>query len=835
MELMSYRPLIWLGVIAVLAIALRFSLVDQPAWKRFASFALRAMGLLLLILALCRPFWAERSDDLHVVFLVDVSQSVNLQAAASAVDEIDQAIGKLESGDSWTLLAVANGVKQLETTTELKQLLDEWQQNIADDQFRSASRLCDSLLDARLAFPAGKARRAVCYSDGQETHGEIDAALRQLREEQIDVRLCKIEGLSQGEAAVVSIEASTPNAFHGEVVRMTVKLAANQATGGKLRIVHKGVAVLDRRIELDPDGPNIVHFDVNMTTPGASVWTAELVADQDYFPINNQSSCTVTVRGTPRVLLLHDKPAEMRPFSRALREQQFEVDVRGEFGLPGSMDEMLAFDAIVIADQPATAMTPRQMQLLKSYVMDFGGGLVMLGSENSFGLGGYYKTPVEEVLPLVSRFEKEKEKPSLAMVLVIDRSGSMQGMPIALARQAAKAAVELLGPRDMIGVVGFDSQPYIVSELRSASETAAVQAAIDSLTAGGGTYVYPAMVAAKEMLENASAKIRHMIVLSDGHTQPADHEGLTQAMADVGITVSTVALGDADRQLLSGIAEIGKGRYYETSDPANVPQIFTKETMQASRSAIKEDLYGTVQTADHPILAGYRDADLPFSLGYVMTEAKPTAQLLLVAETGDPLLAVSRYGLGAGLAYTSDLTERWGGEWLAWDQCGQFWAQALRGVLRKVDTEGLLVSEQQTAEGWQLAIQRTAGNGAPVSDIHWEAAALDEQAAIHPVAIEEFGLGRYRARIPLQNHERLTLRLHDRDHDKLKVLHYHRPYPAEYRLSQTLAPAMQQLASITPGTIRENLTSQRTRRSIVHYAYLAALACLLAGILMRRI
>lgn len=835
MELMSYQPLVWLAVVAVLAAGLRFSLVDQPAWKRITSFALRAGGIVLLVLALCRPYWSDRSDDLHVVFLVDLSQSVSLKAAESALDQIDEAIGALHAGDSWSLYAVADGVKPMQHTADLKQLLDQWQSSVADDRFRSATRLCDALLDTRLAFPSGKARRMVVYSDGQETHGDLRAALRQMHDEQIDVRFCKLDGLSQPEAAVVSIRPSTPNAFHGEVVRMTVKLAANEQTAGTLRIVHKGVAVLEKQIDLDPKQQNIVHFDVNMITPGASMWTAELVADRDYFPINNHGSCTVTVHGKPRVLVLHDKPVEMRPLSRALQEQQFEVDVRGQYGLPTSMEEMLAFDAIVIADQPATSMSPRQMELLKRYVMDFGGGLVMLGSENSFGLGGYYKTPVEEVLPLVSRFEKEKEKPSLAMVLVIDRSGSMEGVPIALARQAAKAAVELLSTRDMIGVVGFDSQPYIVSEMRSAAEADAVKASIDSLAAGGGTYMYPAMVAAKEMLENAPAKIRHMILLSDGQTQPADHETLTQEMADAGITISTVALGQADRQLLAGIAEIGRGRYYETNDPANVPQIFTKETMQASRSAIKEDLYGTVQTADHPILAGYRDADLPFCLGYVMTEAKPTAQLLLVAETGDPLLAVSRYGLGTGMAYTSDLTERWGGEWLAWDQCGQFWAQALRGVLRKVDAEGLQVNQQQNADSWDLEIERTADNGAPVSGIHWDASALDEHAALHEVAVEEVGLGRYRAHVALEDHESLTLRLRDRDHDKQKVLHFHRPYPAEYRLSQALPPTLKELRPITPASIREDLTPEHRRRSVAHWACFAAITCLLAGVLVRRL
>ncbi len=835
MEFMTFQPLWWLAVVFLLLLGLRYSLVDQLAWKRRLSFILRIAGLVLLILALCRPFWSDQSDDLHVVFLVDVSQSVDLTSARAATDEIKQAIGDLHSSDSWSLFAIAGGIRRMETPEELKKVLGEWETGLADDQFRSASRVADALLETRLAFPAGKSRRVILYSDGQETHTDLAAALRQMQEEQINVRLNRIQGLARPEAAVVSIEPSTPNAFQGEVIRMTVKLASNKPIGGKLRIIHKGVAVADQAVALQPDKQNLVHFDVNMTTPGASVWMAELVPDEDHFPMNNQELCTVQVRGKPRVLILHEEPNDMRPFSRALREQDMEIDVRGKFGLPGSMEQLLAFDAIVLANLSATSLAPRQLELLKRYVIDFGGGLVMLGSDNSFGLGGYYKTPVEEVLPLVSRFEKEKEKPSLAMTLVIDKSGSMDGMPIALARQAAKAAVELLGPRDMIGVVGFDGQPYIISEMRSATDSDAVNASIDSLTAGGGTYMYPAMVAAKDMLENAPAKIRHMILLSDGHTQPADHEGLTQGMADAGITVSTVALGGADRQLLSGIAEIGRGRYYETNDPANVPQIFTKETMQASRSAIKEDLFATVRTGDHPMLSGYGEDDFPFSLGYVMTEAKPTAQLLLVAETGDPLLAVSRYGLGTGMAFTSDLTERWGGEWLAWDQCGQFWAQALRGVLRRTDTEGVQIDRQSDAAGWNLNIMRSAGDGTPVSNVRWDVSALDQDGLVHEIDVQQTGLGRYHTRIPLGDHQRLTVRLRDLEHDKLKVLHYHRPYPAEYRLSNVLPPPLAELKPLSPQLIREDLSPVHRRTSVDHYLYFAALALLLASVIMRRI
>ncbi|MCC6493178.1 MAG: VWA domain-containing protein [Pirellulales bacterium] len=834
-DLVSLRPLGWLAVVALLALAMRYSLVDRPRLWHWSAFGLRIVAIVLLVLALCQPFLGDESQDLHAIFLVDVSQSVDLAHLPAAVEQVDQWTKSLGAGDSWSLFAVGKGVREFESVDGLREMVKKWQSGLADDEFRSATRLAEAMLSTRAAFPAGKARRFVLATDGQETDGELDRVLEQIAREGADALFYRLPGLSDAEAAVVGVESSSREAFFGEVMRFTVKLAANGPIKAKLRLVHKGVAVQQRDVELQAGDAQSLHFDVDMTTAGASVWTAELAPEQDRFAVNNQSSCTVTVRGRPRVLALHQQPRQLRPLSRALAEQEMELEVRGEHGLPESLEEIAAFDAVVLADLPATSLSPRQMQMLKQYVVDFGGGLVMLGSENSFGLGGYYKTPVEEVLPLVSRFEKEKEKPSLAMVLVIDKSGSMEGMPIELARQAAKSAVELLSPRDSIAVVGFDSDAQVICEMTSAGDRETVQAAIDSLLAGGGTYMYPAMVAAKEMLEATPAKIRHMICLSDGHTQPADHESLVEEMAESGVTVSMVALGDADKQLMASLAELGRGRYYETDDPANVPQIFTKETMQASKSAIKEDLYGSVRTGDHPALSGYEDAELPFTLGYVMTEAKATAQLLLAVETGDPLLAIGRYGLGTGLAYTSDLTEKWGGEWLAWDGCGKFWAQMIRGVLRHNATDGMEIVEREAADRWNIDLRRIDAAGAPLGGIHWDASAMEAGGLGQAIDVQETGLGRYQAAVPLEGRAHVSLRLRDVDHDKMAILHWHRPYPNEYRLSQAPPQALAALRPADSHGVADELRPVERRQSIAQYAYFAALACMLGSILLRRL
>jgi len=835
MDVVSLKPLLWLILLIPLLVVFRYSFVDRPKVYKFTAMGLRIAAILLLILAVCRPFIAFESEDIHVVFILDVSESVDLKGARDAVDTIDECIDELKPSDSWSFFIFADGVKHIKETKEAASELDKWLENMPDDSFRSASKLADAILSARLCFPANKARRMVILTDGRPTHKNIKEALESLKNERIDLRMHKLSGLRYAEACIESLKPSTTKAFEGEIVRMTVRIGANQRMSARLRILNKATVVSQKELVLEPNSDNTVNMEVAMNTSGATHWTAELLADNDHFLINNKASCTVTVEGKPRILVLHETPRKMRSFGKAMIEQGFEIDLRGKHGLPDDLASLLAFDAVILADIAATDMSSNQMEMLKRYVIDFGGGLAMFGSNNSFGLGGYYKTPVEEVLPLTSRYEKQKEQPSVAMVLVIDKSGSMTGMPIELARQAAKATVDLMGKQDHIGVVGFDGQAFIISPIRSLREADTVKDAINTLASGGGTSMYPGIDAAFRMLDAVSAKIKHVIILSDGQSQPADHQGLVSEMANAGITVSTVALGNADRVLLSSLADIGKGRYYETIDPANIPQIFTKETVETSGSAVKEDLFNLVQTSDHPLLSGFSDSDFPVVFGYVMANVKPATQLLLVANSGDPIMAVSRYGLGSTMAYTSDVTDKWGSQWLTWNQFGRFWSQAVRSILRRDSTEGLYLQQTKDSSKWTINITRQDKSGKPMTGIDFDAHTVDDTETINKVAVEEIGLGSYRVVVPVGDTESLSLRLYDRDHDKLARLHFNRPYPSEYSLAGQVATQLKDIPKLNSSTIRQEIIPVKTRKPISHICYLLALAAMLAGLLFRRV
>ncbi|NQZ58895.1 MAG: VWA domain-containing protein, partial [Lentisphaeraceae bacterium] len=371
-------------------------------------------------------------------------------------------------------------------------------------------------------------------------------------------------------------------------------------------------------------------------------------------------------------------------------------------------------------------------------------------------------------------------------------------------------------------------------ELTSAANKTEVMAQIDSVGAGGGTNMYPAMAAARDMLFSASAKVKHMIVLSDGQSSGGDFEGIASELADSGVTVSTVSLGNgAAVNLMATIAEIGKGRAYVTNNAEEMPRIFTKETMEASRSAIKQEPFTPVKIADSDYLQGMDLEEAPFLLGYVMTKVKPSAQVQLLTENGDPLLASARFGLGQSVAFTSDATEQWAGEWLEWNNFGKFWAQIVRSIVRNKSSDGFITKIDKHGNDSQLFIKRSDAKGNPENQIEWDALLMDNNGAQQKLSIEEVGFGSYTAVFTPPTDGTYTIRINDRSNNRMKTISKINNYPREYLLASQRPKCLDDVAAFSIDK-DERLTVQ-TQNSALNLFALIAIGCILASTVFRRV
>jgi uncharacterized membrane protein len=585
-------------------------------------------------------------------------------------------------------------------------------------------------------------------SDGNETVGNGIAAAK--RAAAHGLKVFSAPYAIDAKEEVLLEDLAVPNEVKkGASFAVSAIAHATTATKAQFTLYRDGFKVQEKEIDLK-QGANTLTFQETKAKEGLVKYELRARAAKDFFADNNVASGLVSVSGEPKVLLLEKNERDGRFLARALEAENIRVEVREGKGMPGSLEELAAYDAVIYSDVPATDVNVRQMSLLRSYVEDLGGGFVMLGGQDSFGLGGYYRTSIEDALPVRMRSEKKKDTPGLAMMLVIDKSGSMSGDKIQLAKEAAIASVELLTERDYVGVIAFDGETYVIAELQSAANKLGIVSSIERIDADGGTTMYPPMVRAHEMLQQVTAALKHCIVLTDGVSQPGDFQGITSTMAAEQITVSTVAVGqDIDAELLQNIARWGRGRFYQTTDPHDVPQIFTKETMTASKSSLIEEPFLPQVLRDEQVIRGIDWKNAPFLFGYIVTAPKPTATASLMTERGDPLFVSWRFGLGKSAAFMSDAKSKWAADWVRWPGFGQFWAQVVRDVMRTTQHRGAETTIAVRGDQGRIVIDTADEQGSFVNGLKTVAQLVKPDLSLASLALQQTAPGRYETSFPM--------------------------------------------------------------------------------------
>ena len=732
LELMQPWYLLGLLVLPVVIWYFFHGLTDFTRWQRIASLLARTSVVVLLIGALCGLTWLKPSKDLYVVFVIDDSLSIGEEGKAESEKFLEQASGS----------AGKNKVAYLRFGAEPGAVVNERGATIVAN--KHGTNIAAALEIARAAIPPSHVPRLVLLSDGNQTTGD---ALRTALHGGVPVLTVPLTTRQEPEVQVSAVNVP-PQIRDGEPFYVEVVIDSNHADEGEVEVFRGAHRVVSEKVKIKA-GANTFRFRQQVTGERMAEYTARIKGFQDKLLDNNSAKGLVFSNGKPRVLLVDTDPKQARHLAFALEQEGIKVDIRPAQGVPDTLSDLQNYELVILSNVPATSMSKRQMELIRTYVQDLGGGLVMIGGDQAFGLGGYYKTTIEEILPVRSDFEKEKEKPSLAMMLVIDKSGSMGGQKIEMAKDAAKAAVDLLGPKDKVGVIAFDGDIFWISEMQSAANKEQIKDKISGIEAGGGTTMGPPMEAAFETLQNTPAKLKHVIVLTDGVSEPADFEGIAQNMAQAKQTCTTVAVGDdCDFKLLQDIARIGNGRYYHAEDPANIPQIFAKETVTASKSAINEQPFTPLVVQNSQAIADIKFDDAPFLLGYVTTRRKPTCELILSTEKGDPLLAWWRYGLGMSVAFTSDAKSRWSAEWLSWPGYSKFWAQVIRQAMRKSDAKGVFIALEQKDGIGKVTLDSVHTDGKYLNKATAEITVIEPGGGERKVTMTQTAPGRYAGDFP---------------------------------------------------------------------------------------
>ncbi|MFT5470120.1 MAG: Ca-activated chloride channel family protein, partial [Verrucomicrobiales bacterium] len=518
------------------------------------------------------------------------------------------------------------------------------------------------------------------------TDGSLEQAARAAAVSGVRIHALPVTGEQRPDVRVTSLVSSQSRINEGATVDLTATIEASIAGDGRVRLFENGLEVESKEITLEVGQAQ--QFSFRRSPEKRNIYNYRVVIEgfegRDAIPDNNEALSIVDVRGKPLILYVEGEEGESKYLVNAMVREGIRLDVRDPNGIPNSLRELAGYDAIIFSDIAAHDIGEARMTAIRDYVDKLGGGFVMIGGPNSFGVGGYYRTPIEEILPVKLRGPDHEEHQSSALALVVDRSGSMSGQKIEICKSAAIATADLLEDKDYIGVYAFDSSVHTVVGMTRVSSTAAIAGQISLLASGGGTNIHPGITLARAELNKVKAKIKHMIVLTDGQTSGEGYQELAAACNAEGITISTVAVGNgAQIALLQAIAAAGGGKSYVTMDPNAITRIFTQDTMMHTGRLIREEPFLPELVEEHPMLKNWDEAAAPRLLGYVKTNRRSIAQVPLVTDAGDPLLAHWQFGLGKVTAFTSDCKSRWGVLWVeGWDGYSRFWAQVLRETAR---------------------------------------------------------------------------------------------------------------------------------------------------------
>ena len=670
-------PLVWAVVVLVSRLGTRTVPVRQHRW----AVGVRLVVVSLLVLALSGPLLVRPVDTNAVFFVVDRSASIPSEARLAQDEYLNEALDGAAPGTVSGVLVFG-----AESRVDAPLRADRASSAIATVVDASATDLASALRAVGALLPSEGSRRVVVLTDSVPTVGDARLAAGELAERDIAVDVVRVE---TGRGADVLVEAIDlpPSVREGDTVTATIRVRSNVATSADLTVTGSSGVVIQVPADLEP-GRNEVEVSIPAEESGVLVVEARVATDDDTRPENNTAEGLTRVLGPANVLLVEGRLGEAAQLADALAAGGVNVEISTAIPDEGAL---LRYDALLLVNVPAP--DDPTAAAVASYVEDLGRGLVVVGGDQAFGMGGYGTSPLESVLPVRSNPEDLVRRQPVAEVLVIDTSGSMgachcDGTTSAeggvnktdLSRAGASQAIGALEDTDLVGVVAVSSGVDWVIPLAPKPSEAATNEALGGLLADGNTEIANGLQAALDELSGVDDALRHIVLFTDGW-DPNENGllPLAREIADAGITLSVLGTGEGPGSTLQRMAAVGGGRYYPGTDLGSIPEIFVEETLTVSRNLIEEGVFAPILASRSQVTAELAAA--PPLYGYVLTKPKGTASLPLLVGQDDPLLATWQRGLGRATAWTSDATTRWSADWTGWDGYVSFWGAVLRDVL----------------------------------------------------------------------------------------------------------------------------------------------------------
>lgn len=814
--------LILLVAMPVLIFVQRRAHLSTVKWRKRVTFFLRGGALLCAILALTNLHRTHKEQRLAVVFLIDTSESIQSTQYEAVSKQIDAPVAKLKPTDTFGIISFAReaGVllemrQKQNQPTEIAPIASL--ETLAEQTIRrDGTDVLTALKRAIALLPDGYHQRIVLFSDGIHNVGgtSLKDYLPLFSASHVELLTVPLDTVND---AVRVVQLQVPSQVRkGQSFEIGAVIETDGSLPTLTATLHHNGRAMDAFEWTLPSGIHSVSLTSEpekFLEEGNHRYTLKLNVT-DEVPENNQGHGVVTIQDKPHALyvegdLAHaavspgpvgevsNRTGHSAEVKTVLEENGFIVETISPAELPVELVELQRSHVLILSSVSVESLSSEQLQSIENYVRDLGHGCIVIGGERAYGPGGYTDTALERILPV--EMTPRERKDAVAIVFVIDTSGSMANyvearQKIGLAIEGVRAGIRNLDAEDAAGILGFNVAVHTISDLTSEHDM--LRQTVSRLKpTGGTTKMKDATEQAYEMLKANGAKRKHIVLLSDGKSDgdTSAFLDLAEQIAEAQIGITTIAIGDANKELLTQFAENGGGRAVFVENIQQLPAILTEAVRETQRYIVQEPFQPVIKATNESIVAGI---GVPPPLhGYVATSEKETAQVFIQSHKDEPILAGWNVGLGKAIAWTSDAKPAWAKEWIPWRNFGKFWGQVINWTLPAADTGtdfDLRVSMHQGMAEVNIDTRSP-------SEASYKVHVVGPDRTNQRVDIQQVTPTRYSGTFQTQDRGAYIVTAEREGDARRSVETLSLPYPAEYAEFQVDTASLRMLAAGTAG------------------------------------
>ncbi len=749
--------LLALVLIPLVVLIGRSSLAGLDGPMRFVALGIRILLVAGLVGVLGEPSTRRVAHDVAVTVILDASRSIPLSRQQQVDEFLELASAEKQAGDRLGVITVAKeALVQRLPAPGVREIERQYTGNV------EATNLAEGLNLAMAVTPKDAAARFVIASDGNETVGSLLQVASAARAAGHPVDVLPLRYRYPQEVIVERLMVPA-TARQGQVISVRVVLHATSPTSGMLYLSMDG-----EPIDISPDDPsmgvlveleagqNIVTRQVYAQSHGPKRFEARFepivragTPVGDSISENNRALGVTFVSGEGRILVVREDPEESALLVRELRASGLAIEETTADLLAGDLTGLSAYDGIILCNEPAYNFSNRQIENLRRYVHDLGGGLGMIGGPESFGAGGWIGSSLADALPIRLDPPSKRQMPRGALVLVMHSIEMPNG--VFYGRQVARAAVDALSRLDLAGIIEYNPmvgrQDQWVHPLAPLGDKAAIRRSINRLAFGDMPSFDPSLRKALEGLRAADAGQKHVIVISDG--DPSLTRRLIDDFVIAGISISTVGVNPHVRGQLGTLkfmADRTGGTFYDVgTNYKDVVRIFFKEAQMLRRSMIWEGepiIPRVIPTGSEPMR---EIGAVPPIRGYVVAADREGLSVvtLRAGEENDPIAAHWQHGLGRVFCVTTDATSRWAGDWTNWAGYRKFWEQHVRWMMRPSGSANIRILTRTEGEETLVTIEALDEEGERLPTGIFEGRVVLPSGEAIPLELRQVGPGRW--------------------------------------------------------------------------------------------